>query len=113
MSRLLGIVNPNVDPADPFQYWIWQAMDIPTAAEWDYERLNIYTTPAPDQNVCVWVTGPPTEKHRDGIFLKMYVGEYLKPTPRTTADVIPPEVQSSYDTAAEHRTAILPLAGMR
>lgn len=113
MSRLLGIVNPSADPADEHNYWIWHARrDIPAAAEWDYERLSVYSTPAPDGNVCVWVTGPPTEKQRDGVFLKMLVGAHLNPTPRTT-DGLSVKEQLSWETALEDRTILTPLADMR
>jgi Ni,Fe-hydrogenase III small subunit len=113
MSRLLGIVNPSVDPGDPFNYWLWQAIDIPLASEWDYERLNVYTTPAPDSNVCVWVTGPPTEKYRDGVFLKLMVNSDHHPQPRITADALAGDLKQSWEIAAESRTALTPLADMQ
>lgn len=81
MSRLLGIVNPSVDPADQESYWLWRATEIiPAAAEWDYERLTVASCPVADGNLLLAVTGPPTEKYRDGVFLRMNVSAALKPT---------------------------------
>lgn len=81
MSRLLGIVNPAIDPAREDEYWLWRATGIiPPAAEWDYERLTVATCPVADGNLLLAVTGPPTEKYRDGVFLRMHVNPELQPT---------------------------------
>ncbi len=97
MSRLLGIVNPLIPTDDPqfdFKYWLWRANGIiPPAAEWDYERLTVATCPGADGNLLLAVTGPPTEKYRDGVFLRMHVNPELKPTAKladTDANAPPP-----------------------
>lgn len=97
MSRLLGIVNPNADPADQDQYWIWRATEvIPAAAEWDYERLTVASCPAADGNLLMAVTGPPTERYRDGVFLKMLINPVLKPTAKVADTNVgaPPPIDS-------------------
>jgi|SRR6185437_1583838 len=112
MSRLLGIVNPDKTPEDEHNHWLWRADSnvIPAAAEWDYERLAIYSTPAPDGNVCVWVTGPPTERYRDGVFLKMFVSVALNPRPRTTDDL---QLAAKLNEEVLGMTILAPLADMR
>ena len=110
MSRLLGIVNPAKDPTtQPLEYWLWESGGVlPALGNWDYERLQIYTTPAPDGNVCVWVMGEPSEKYRDGVYLKMHCNPELNPSPRITNSE-QDAIRASLEAAQQIRTALVPI----
>src|SRR5581483_5121971 len=75
MSQLLGIVNPQVDPSDYFNFWLWRATEIP----WEYEQLTVEQMPVEGGNVQFRIIGPHTSRYPDGVFLKLQVNADLKP----------------------------------
>jgi hypothetical protein len=86
MSKLLGIVNPQVDPSDYFHFWLWRATEIP----WEYEQLTIEKMDVESGNVQFRVIGPHTPRYPDGVFLKLQINRDLAPEIRITGQVEAP-----------------------
>jgi|SRR5581483_1279277 len=94
MSKLLGIVNPQVDPSDYFHFWLWRATEIP----WEYEQLTIEKMDVESGNVQFRVIGPHTPRYPDGVFLKLQINRDLNPEIRFTGQVDAPWIDTPLDT---------------
>ena len=94
MSKLLGIVNPQVDPSDYFHFWLWRATEIP----WEFEQLTIEKMDVECGNVQFRVIGPHTPRYPDGVFLKLQINRDLKPEIRITGQIEAPWVDTPLDT---------------
>lgn len=84
MAKLLGIVNPNLDPSDP-AYWLWRS-NIP----WEAEQLSMEKSDC-DGNTLIRILGPATPPGskicEDGVWLKMQFNPATNPTPKYSGEL--------------------------